>query len=157
RPDLLFFWHDDPDKTQHRYGFGHPLSLEAIRAADRHLGIVLAGLDAAGLREETVVAVVSDHGYVQIGDRLDLAAELATIGLNGDIVVAPNGCSALLFQKHQDARRLEQAVRRLQPLRGVGAIFSGARGGPVLDCTFSLPSIGTDGPLAPDLLVTATW
>ncbi len=157
RPDVLIFWHDDPDKTQHKHGFGHPLSLQAIRAADEHLGIVLARLGAAGLREETLVVVASDHGYVGIRERLDFGSALSTIEGGERIVVAPNGCSALLYVDQPDDRLVARAAATLREQAGVGAIFTGARGAAVVDGTFPLQSIEMDGPLAPDLLVTLDW
>ena len=157
RPDALFFWHDDPDKSQHKFGFGHPLSLQAIRDADAHLGIVLDGLERAGLRDETTVVVASDHGYVQIENRLDLKPVVAAIASEGRVVLAPNGCSALLYLDRPDDRLVERLAGQLRALPGVEVAFSGVRGGAVVDGTFPLSQIGLDGPLAPDLLATLSW
>ena len=157
RPELLYFWHDDPDKSQHKFGFGHPLSLRAIREADEHLGIVLDGLDAAGLREETLVVVASDHGYVQIRDRLDLSPLRAALGDETGLVVAPNGCAVLLYLDRHDDRSVARVVVEARKVAGVEVIFSGVRGGAVADGTFALGEIGMDGPLAPDLLLTLVW
>ncbi len=161
-PELLVFWHNDPDKTQHRFGFGHAKSLGAIRDADNHLGLILGGLDRLGLRRETAVVVVSDHGYVSVGRQVDLATELVRAGLKAgpdstDVVVAPNGGAVLVYAQYG---RPDAAARVAELLRGWNAaevVFSGARGGPVLDGTFSLARVGVDGPLAPDVLVALSW
>lgn len=157
RPELLFFWHDDPDKTQHKHGFGHPLSLRAIHEADKHLGMLLASLEAADLREETLVVVASDHGYVQVREQVDFGPALARIAAQDDVIVAPNGCSVLLHLTRQDAGLLARVADELRAVPGVGAIFSGVRGMPPAGGTFPLASIGIDGPLAPDLLVALAW
>jgi arylsulfatase A-like enzyme len=157
RPELLIFWHDDPDKSQHKYGFGHPLSLQAIRSADEHLGMVLDGLGAAGQREETLVVVASDHGYVQVRERFDPAPALAALASEARVVVAPNGCSALLYLERPDDRLVERLAHEIRRLPGVGVMFSGVRGGAVVNGTFPLALLGVDGPLAPDLLVTLAW
>jgi phosphonoacetate hydrolase len=157
RPDVLLFWHDDPDKTQHMHGFGHLLSLQSIRAADEHLGIVLAGLDAAGVREETLVVIASDHGYVGIRERVDFSTALAAVEGGDRVVVAPNGCSALVYVEQPDDRLVARVAAALRQLAGTGVIFTGARGGAVVDGTLPLRSIEMDGPLAPDLLVTLDW
>ena len=157
RPDVLLFWHDDPDKSQHLHGFGHPLSLRAIREADEHLGMVLASLEAAGLREETLVVVASDHGYVGIREQVDFRPALAKIAAQEDVVVAPNGCSVLLHLKRQDDRLLARVADAFRATPGVGVVFSGARGMAPAEGTFPLASIEIDGPLAPDLLVTLAW
>ena len=157
KPELLIFWHDDPDKSQHLYGFGHPLSLQAIRDADAHLGLVLDGLDATGLRQETLVVVVSDHGYVGINARPDLSSALALLADDGRVIVAPNGCSILLHLDRPDPRHLARLAAELRNLPGVDVMFSGVRGGPVVDVTLPISLIQVDGPLAPDLLVTLAW
>ncbi|HZO29712.1 MAG TPA: alkaline phosphatase family protein [Chloroflexota bacterium] len=157
RPDLLIFWHDDPDKSQHQHGFGHPVSLRAIRDADAHLGIVLAGLDAAGLRQETLIVVASDHGYVEVTRRLDVSPVVAALADDARVIVAPNGCSVLFHLRRPDARHLERMATELRKLPGVDVMFSGVRGGPVVDGTLPMSLIQVDGPLAPDLLVTLSW
>jgi arylsulfatase A-like enzyme len=157
RPEVLFFWHDDPDKSQHKYGFGHPLSLRSIREADDHLGMVLDGLDAVGLRDETLVVVTSDHGYVGIRERFDDGPVVAALASDARVIVAPNGCSALLYLERPDQRSLARLAAEVGRLPGVGVMFSGVRGAEAVDGTFPLAPLGIDGPLAPDLLVTLAW
>lgn len=157
RPEVLLFWHDDPDHTQHRYGFGHSASLASIRDADRHLGLLLDSLDRHGLRDETLVVVASDHGYVQITSRYEPAPAIAALAADARVVVAGNGCSALLYLERPDDRSAARLAREVGRLPGTGVIFSGARGGAVVDGTLPLAAIRMDGPLAPDLLVSLAW
>src|SRR5207247_867587 len=94
--ELLVYWHNDPDKTQHHLGFGSPEALAAIRDADTNLGRVLAALDERGRLERTAVVVVSDHGYASIDPVVDPAAPLLGAGLGDDLeagrlVLANNG------------------------------------------------------------------
>lgn len=157
RPDLLIFWHDDPDKSQHKHGFGHPLSLQAIGDADTHLGLLLDGLESAGLREETLIVVASDHGYVSINGRLDVGPALAALAGDSRVVVARNGCAVLLYLERSDARHLARLAAEVRALPGVDVLFSGVRGATVVDGTLPLALLQLDGPLAPDLLVTLAW
>jgi hypothetical protein len=157
RPDLLIFWHDDPDKSQHKFGFGHPLSLRAIGEADAHLGMILASLEAAGLREETLVVVTSDHGYVHVRERLDLRPLLARLALHENVIVAPNGASVLLHQIQPDRKQLARLAEEIGRLPETGVMFSGVRGADPVPGTFPLTALGIDGPLAPDLLVALAW
>jgi phosphonoacetate hydrolase len=157
RPDVLLFWHDDPDHSQHKFGFGHPMSMRSIQDADRHLGLLLASLDDAGLRDETLVVVASDHGYVQITQRYDPAPALAALASDARVVLAANGCSALLRLGRPDDRALARLAAEVGKLPGTGVMFSGARGGAVVDGTYPLAAIRMDGPLAPDLLVALSW
>jgi hypothetical protein len=157
RADRLILWHVDPDKSQHLYGFGHPLSLRAIREADTHLGMVLDSLDAAGLREETLVVVVSDHGYAHVTNRLEVSPAIAALATDARVVVAPNGCTVLFHLERPDARHLEHLAANLRQLPGIDVMFSGVRGSPTVDGTLPMSLIQVDGPLAPDLLATLSW
>ncbi|MGE3912493.1 MAG: alkaline phosphatase family protein, partial [Chloroflexota bacterium] len=156
-PDILYFWHDDPDKSQHLYGFGHPISLQAIRDADTHLGIVLDGLSAAGLRDETLVVVASDHGYVNVTHRPNFGDALRAALPDIKVRVAPNGGSALLYLDEPTERLTALVASALLPLPGVDVVFTGSRGAATVDGTLPLSSLEMDGPLAPDLLVTLRW
>ena len=158
QPTILYFWHDDPDKSQHKYGFAHPISLQAIRDADAHLGIVLDGLEAAGLRDETLIVIASDHGYVHITERIsadDLGWVSDVDGAHFDI--AGNGCTLLIYQRDGSPEAVGTLAARLTQERGIGVVFSGARGAPVVEGTLPLSALEMDGPLAPDLLVTLAW
>ncbi|MCC6175064.1 MAG: alkaline phosphatase family protein [Chloroflexi bacterium] len=157
RPDLLLVWHDDPDTSQHRFGLGHPASLRAIRDADEHLGALLDAYRAAGLDRDVTIAVVSDHGYVQVDRQVDVATELAEVAGDEACLVATNGGAALLYAPGGSGRCLSRLVGRLYDLPDVAAVFSGANDHPTLDGTLPLGAIGHGGPLAPDLLVTFAW
>lgn len=50
------------DGMGHVYGWLSPEQLSVIRRADEALGLLLATLDARGLRNETLLIVTSDHG-----------------------------------------------------------------------------------------------
>ncbi|MCC7367451.1 MAG: alkaline phosphatase family protein [Chloroflexi bacterium] len=158
RPDALYFWHDDPDKSQHKYGFGHPLALQSIRDADAHFGIVLDGLEAAGLRDETLVIVASDHGYVQIDAHL---GEQDALWLRdpdlADVRTAGNGCSILFHLPEPNQRTVQRLAASLARTPGIGVLFSGVRGVTPAEGTFPLAALGMDGPLMPDLLATLAW
>ncbi|MDP8923729.1 MAG: alkaline phosphatase family protein, partial [Chloroflexota bacterium] len=162
RPDLLMVWFNDPDKSQHRYGFGHPESLRAIRAGDADLALILDALDEAGVREETVVAVASDHGYASVRRHVDLAGRLSAAGLDrtGDgrpIVVAQNGCAVLVYAPGGTDLEIARIADTLLSYPEVDVLFSGGTGRPTIDGTFLLDRIGVGGPLAPELLVTLAW
>jgi arylsulfatase A-like enzyme len=157
RPEVLIFWHDDPDKSQHTYGVGHPTSLQAIGEADAHLGEILASLGEAGLRDETLVVVTSDHGYVHVRDRLNVRPLLAHLAMDENVIVAPNGASVLLHQVRPDAGQLARLADEIRRLPEAGVMFSRVRGAEPVAGTFPLAAIGIDGPLAPDLLVALAW
>ena len=161
-PTLLVFWHTDPDKTQHHRGFGSAEALASIRDADANLGRVLAALDRSGRHGGTVVAVVSDHGYVSVEARVEPAAPLVAAGLGealeaGRLVLATNGCSLFVYATDGDAGLIGRVAAALQRWGHGGPVFSAARGAPPAPGTLALASVGLDGELAPNVLCALGW
>lgn len=64
RPDLTILHIIAVDGAQHDHGPGSPEGIRAVEAADRQIARIMATLDETGLRKNTVVAVVSDHGFL---------------------------------------------------------------------------------------------
>jgi predicted AlkP superfamily pyrophosphatase or phosphodiesterase len=62
RPTLLFIHVDNVDHAGHQAGWYSSSYFQAVHAADNALGLVLAGIEKAGLRADTAVLVVADHG-----------------------------------------------------------------------------------------------
>ena len=59
---LLFVHFPTADWMGHEHGWMSPEYLDVLRQDDRALGILLAALEAAGLRDSTLVIVTADHG-----------------------------------------------------------------------------------------------
>jgi hypothetical protein len=161
-PTLLLYWHADPDKTQHHCGFGSPEALQAIRDADRHLGTLLAALAANGGLADTVVAVVSDHGYVTVEPKVAAAEPFLAAGLGpeleaGRLIFSRNGCTFFVNVADDDPALVERVALVLQAWPPAGPIFSGTRGRPPVEGTLPLALVGLDGDLAPDVLCALAW
>ncbi len=62
RPDLLVVYLAESDLVGHAAGWMSAAYLQAIERMDEALGLLLATLDEAGLREEYTVLFLSDHG-----------------------------------------------------------------------------------------------
>lgn len=62
RPRFAAVYFDLVDTIGHRTGANTPEVGEAIATVDRHIGDILAGLEARGLLERTNIIIVSDHG-----------------------------------------------------------------------------------------------
>jgi arylsulfatase A-like enzyme len=101
-PRYSVLWLSEPDWSQHHHGPGSPEALAAIRNCDERLAAVLRELDRRGVRPQTDLVVVSDHGFCTIGARSSVAAALRDAGFNvrsawtrppapGDVTVAANG------------------------------------------------------------------
>lgn len=63
-PRLMFTHLDEVDEAGHHHGWGSPEFYAAAREADTHVGVLLSALDAAGIRDQTLIIVVADHGGV---------------------------------------------------------------------------------------------
>jgi predicted AlkP superfamily pyrophosphatase or phosphodiesterase len=62
RPEVMFVHFPGTDNVGHAKGWGSPEQLVAVANADRHIGLILAELDAAGLDESTYIIISADHG-----------------------------------------------------------------------------------------------
>lgn len=66
KPRLLLLHVFELDDQEHDHGPMTPEAKAALERSDAHIGQVLAALDAAGTRASTLVAVVSDHGFLPV-------------------------------------------------------------------------------------------
>ncbi len=162
-PRLLVFWHTDPDKTQHARGFGSPEGLASIRDADANLGAILSALDAHGLRHETTVVVVSDHGYATIDPIVEPNAPFVGTELLGDVeadrvVLAANGGALFAYVPSGDAALIGHVTEALLAWEHGGPVFVRRdRGSEPPAGALPLDLVGLAGELAPDVLCALAW
>jgi len=163
-PRYSMLWLSEPDYSQHEHGPGSPAAVEAIRNCDDRLGAVLQALERRGLRAETDIIVVSDHGFSAIGANCDVAASLRASGFNarakweqppkpGDVMVVGNGGSVLLYVIGRSPAVISNVVTTLQQQSFSGVIFTRAG----LPGTFPLAEVKVGGPDAPDIIVSTRW
>jgi arylsulfatase A-like enzyme len=154
RPDVVINWITEPDHTQHALGAGSPEARASIRNADRHIGLILDGLDAPN------VIVASDHGFSVNTGKVDVARALIEAGLkegleSGDVVVASSGQAIGLHVKDRAAERVQKIVAFLQSRPWIGVIFT-AHG--AAEGTFPLDLVhATHAAWGPDILFTFPW
>ena len=67
KPNLLAFAYDPPDDVGHGVGWGTPEYRAKVEELDLEVGKVLKALEEAGMTDDTVVIVGSDHGGVKKG------------------------------------------------------------------------------------------
>jgi predicted AlkP superfamily pyrophosphatase or phosphodiesterase len=126
RPSLLLLHIFDLDHQQHENGPMSPEAKEAVERADANIGRVLAALEQTGLAKETLVAVVSDHGFLPITRSIRPNTLLRDAGLlelddKGKVVkwqaaFQSNGGSAVLrLNPAAPAGTLERIVSLLEP------------------------------------------
>ena len=163
-PEYSLLWLNEPDASQHQTGPGSAKSLAAIKNADDNLDRVLRALEAKGLRDQTDVMVVSDHGFSTVLSVVDLAGSLKNAGFNatrefktspanGDVIIAGNGGSVFVYVTGHDKKVIGQVVKFLQGWSYTGVILTRQP----MAGTFTLAQAHVDSPNAPDVLVSLRW
>jgi predicted AlkP superfamily pyrophosphatase or phosphodiesterase len=61
-PDLAFISMDNVDAAGHAFSWGSTEYFNALAESDAHIGIILDGVESAGLTDETLVLMTADHG-----------------------------------------------------------------------------------------------
>ena len=163
-PAFTTLWLSEPDFAQHGSGPGSATAKAALRSSDNNLATVLAALDAAKVRDQTDVFVVSDHGFSTISKSVDLADVLTQAGFTaktkfteaptkGNIVVAGEGGSACLYVIEHDPATTRRLVEFLQGCDFAGAIFCRTE----IPGTFTLKQGGIETVDAPDVVMSMRW
>jgi predicted AlkP superfamily pyrophosphatase or phosphodiesterase len=81
RPNLLLLHVFELDSKQHDHGPSTPEAKQAVEESDAALGRVLEAVADAGMAATTLFAVVSDHGFLPVSQRLRPNARLREAGL----------------------------------------------------------------------------
>ena len=163
-PRYSVLWLSEPDAAQHKHGPGSPEALAAIKNCDDRLATVLRALDQRGVRQDTDIIVVSDHGFSTIGANCDVGETLRAAGFNarttwdqppqnGDVVVVGNGGSVMLYIVGKSPAVASNLVATLQQQQFSGVIFANGN----LPGTFPLAEVKVGGPTAPDVIVSTHW
>ncbi len=66
RPQLITLYFESPDKEGHLYGPNSEEVRTAVQTMDSYLGQLLKKLDDIGVRNQTNILVLSDHGMAQL-------------------------------------------------------------------------------------------
>jgi predicted AlkP superfamily pyrophosphatase or phosphodiesterase len=117
RPRLVMSWWHGADSEGHDHGPAAPETREALRAQDRELGRLLAGLDARGAWSSTTLLLVSDHGMAELGGSVDPLDALEERGIPARFV--SGGPFGHVFL--EDPARAGEAAAALDALDGVSA------------------------------------
>ena len=117
-PDVLTVHLVDCDAMRHKYGVDSPEARDAMKRLDARVGRIIEAIKKAGLMEETLFCVVSDHGQQDAPKGILLDAKLkAACGAQAQSL----GMGAYIFGPDLDkARRiLEEKGEEW----GIGRIF----------------------------------
>jgi arylsulfatase A-like enzyme len=130
-PAIALLWLSEPDYTGHHTPLGSLAHRRAIASADenvRRVAETVALLDPMG--EDILFVVGSDHGMETVAETIDLDGLLIEAGLKGaatssEVVVAPNGTSALLYFADPAGALVGEVARFLESQEWVGRTFVG--------------------------------
>lgn len=131
RPPYAALWLSEPDHTGHHAPLGSPQHRASISRADANVARVAAAVRR--LRDDGVdvfFAVCSDHGMQTIRRKVDIDARLVEAGFkeaesSSDVVVAPQGTSAILHFAPDAAPRIPQVLDWLREQDFAGEVASG--------------------------------
>lgn len=137
KPNLLLLHLLNVDAMHHRYGPQTWPGYAAVAYADRCVKDVLDALDEAGIREQTAVFVVADHGFMSIPKTLHPNVLLRQVGMltvEGNQITAaramvvPEGGAALLYLTHPESEQadLQKAIELFQHQEGIAEILVAA-------------------------------
>lgn len=163
-PRFSTLWLGDPDYTQHLTQPGSPTALAAIGNCDANLALVLAALEARGVREKTDIFVVSDHAFSTVERAVDVAALARAAGFQivreyhaapqpGEVLLISLGGTCQCYVPGHDAELVGRLVAFLQGGDFAGPIFTRAG----LPGTFTLQEARMDAPDTADIVFAFRW
>ncbi len=164
-PAYSMLWMSDPDYSQHQMAPGSEMALASTKSVDDRLGTVLAALDAKGVRADTDILVVSDHGFSTISRPDDPVSALHASGLDitgtafaappkpGQVLAIGNGGSYSFYIIGHDETIGRKITEFLQTTDYAGVLFS--RWG--LPGTFDLHTGHIATKEAPDVVMAFHW
>jgi predicted AlkP superfamily pyrophosphatase or phosphodiesterase len=120
RPGLVMCWWHGADHAGHEHGPDARETRDALRAQDRVLGKLLAGLDARKAWDHTTLLIVSDHGMTTYTKTVDVGELLAEAGVRARVIHAMATAQVRL-------KRPEQAARAVEVLRAVPSLSAWRR------------------------------
>jgi len=145
-PDLLLFHLLNVDTIHHRYETSSWPAYTAMSYADVQVQRILNALDAAGIRDQTAIFVVSDHGLVSHDATVRpniLLREAGLLEASADstveqarVQIMDNGGSAMVFATEQaKPGDLDRARSILEDAEGIARVV-----GPENYSEYNLPS-----------------
>ena len=133
RPDVAVLWLNEPDISYHYRGVASAVAESAIGGVDAAFARILDWWRAEGRAAGWNIVAMSDHGHVTVEGQVDVAAELAKVGLAVGKALGPDvdyalkpGYSAHVAVRGHDPALIERLVRVLQDAEWSGPILARA-------------------------------
>lgn len=113
RPRLITSWFRGADAAAHHSGPGSKPAVRALRAQDRALARLVAGLDRRRAFETTTLLVVSDHGMADVRRTVDLRQALDAADIDARVFGGGGISFVSLDRGPRDAERVRRVARSL--------------------------------------------
>lgn len=144
QPALAVLWLSEPDNTGHRNPLGGPAHAQALASSDACVARVVEAVERH-CAPDTLLLVTSDHGQETTGRVIPIEQLLVDAGLkasldSGDVVVAPQGTSALVYLAPNAAGRRAALASFFLSQDWCGDLAAGP--------DLAAHGLPTDGPLA---------
>lgn len=118
-PDLLTVHLVDCDAMRHWHGVNSAEAFQAMERLDRRVGRIVRAIEKAGLRQDTLICVVSDHGQQDAPNGILLDRLLReTCGARAQSL----GMGAYIFGN--DLAAAQSALEQNKDAWGIGSIFT---------------------------------
>jgi arylsulfatase A-like enzyme len=117
RPRLVMTWWHGADHAGHANGPDHPDVAADLASQDRHLGTLLAGLDARDAWDHTTLLVVSDHGMTTAEKRVDLSGALRRAKVRPHHIEIGTAVAHVFVESDEALARAERALAGLAGVR----------------------------------------
>ncbi|MDR2948267.1 MAG: alkaline phosphatase [Prevotella sp.] len=92
KPELLAVCFDNPDHTGHEDGHDTPAYYSKLRELDDYIGRIIKATEQAGIIDQTVFIITSDHGGIQKGHGGKTVAEMETPFIIAGKGIKRGGC-----------------------------------------------------------------
>lgn len=131
QPNFMLFHLLIADSTQHRFGPQTPEAYDALKSIDQHIGQLIDTLEKTGLRENTSVFIVADHGFERVDKQIVGTGILRKAGLlqtkegKSRVQIISEGGTAMVYlhsKKTKNADR-KKIIELFKTLEGVDEII----------------------------------
>jgi predicted AlkP superfamily pyrophosphatase or phosphodiesterase len=116
-PDFLSIHLVDCDEMRHLYGADSKEARDSIIRLDLRVGKLLTALDRQRLGQDTVVAIVSDHGLFDVNRPVSLDEALKKAGLGSICRAQSTGMGAYIHLNGNDDGNMERVCAFLEENR----------------------------------------
>lgn len=126
-PDFLSIHLVDCDEMRHLYGANSPQAQESIKRQDFRVGRLLTALDRQRLGQDTVVAIVSDHGLFDVSRPISLDEALQKAGFGSACRAQSTGMGAYIHFSAGGTDHMERVCMFLEENRnslGISGIYN---------------------------------